>query len=201
MKIFCIGRNYVDHAKELNNKVPSKPLIFMKPSTALCYDQKVPYPSFSKNVHYELEVVIMLSKGGKNIAQKTAAKHISSVALGIDYTARDVQSTCKAKGHPWEVAKGYDNAATLSAFYHKQDHNLNRLQFHLDLNGETVQQGNTQDMIFKIDYLIHYLSGIFTLEAGDLIYTGTPAGVGSIKKGDQLSAYLNGRLVLENKIV
>jgi len=201
MKIFCIGRNYVDHAKELNNKIPSQPLIFMKPNTALCNDMKVPYPAFSNKVHYELEVVIMLSKGGKNIPQKAAPKYIGAVALGIDYTARDIQETCKSQGHPWEIAKSYDNAATLSCYYHKKDYNLDKLNFHLNLNGKTVQQGNTRDLIFKMDYLIHYLSQIFTLEAGDLIYTGTPAGVGPIKKGDQLTAYLEGRAVLENVIV
>lgn len=201
MKIFCIGRNYIAHAKELKNKVPTKPLVFMKPSTALSHNKEVPYPVFSKDVHYELEVVLLISKGGKNIKQKAASKHIGGIALGIDYTARDVQAACKAKGHPWEIAKGFDNAATLSAYYHKNEYNLNQLKFHLDLNGKTVQEGNTKDLIFKMDYLIHYLSQIFTLEAGDIIYTGTPAGVGPVKKGDKLTAYLEGRQVLENIIV
>lgn len=201
MKIFCIGRNYVDHAKELNNKVPTKPLVFMKPTTALSHDSKVPYPAFSKNVHYELEVVLLITKGGKNIPQKSASKHIGAVALGIDYTARDLQAACKAKGHPWEIAKGFDNSATLSPYYHIKEFNINKMKFHLDLNGKTVQQGNTKDLIFKMDYLVHYLSQIFTLEAGDIIYTGTPAGVGPIKKGDKLTAYLEGREVLENVIV
>lgn len=201
MKIFCIGRNYVDHAKELKNKVPSQPLVFMKPLTALTHKRKVTYPAFSKSVHYELELVLHLSKGGKNIKLSKAKKHIGAIALGIDYTARDIQTKCKSKGHPWEIAKGFDNAATISAPYHINDFDLASTQFSLHLNGKLVQSGNTKDMIFKADYLIHYLSQYFTLEAGDLIYTGTPAGVGPIKKGDKLEGRLEERLILINEIV
>lgn len=201
MKIFCIGRNYVDHAKELNNKVPKKPLVFMKPTTALSYKKKVPYPTFSQSVHYELELVLHLSKGGKNIKLSKAHNHIGAIALGIDYTARDIQATCKANGHPWEIAKGFDNAATLSPMYAASEFNLKSTKFSLSLNGRLVQSGDTKDMIFKADYLIHYLSQYFTLEAGDLIYTGTPAGVGPIKKGDKLEGRLEERLILENVIV
>lgn len=201
MKIFCIGRNYVDHAKELNNKVPTKPLVFMKPTTALSYKTKVPYPAFSKSVHYELELVLHLTKGGKNIKLTQAKKHIGAIALGIDYTARDIQAACKAKGHPWETAKGFDNAATMSALYDVKDFNLSCTKFSLSLNDKIVQVGNTKDMIFNVAYLIHYLSQYFTLEAGDLIYTGTPAGVGPIKRGDKLEGRLEDRLILQNVIV
>ena len=157
MKIFCIGRNYVDHAKELKNKVPSKPLVFMKPPTAMSYKTKVPYPSFSKGVHYEVELVLHISKGGKNIKQSQAKKHIGAIALGIDYTARDIQSTLKSKGHPWEISKGFDNAATMSALYHVSEFNLSNTKFSLHLNDKLVQSGDTRHMIFKVDYLIHYL--------------------------------------------
>ena len=201
MKIFCIGRNYVDHAKELKNKVPSKPLVFMKPPTALSYNKKVPYPPFSKSVHYEIELVLHVSKGGKNIKQSQAKKHIGAIAIGIDYTARDIQAVCKSKGHPWELAKGFDNAATISPLYHISDFNLSKTKFSLHLNGKEVQSGNSKDMIFKPDYLVHYLSQYFTLEAGDLIYTGTPAGVGPIKKGDILEGRLGDSLILVNEIV
>ena len=201
MKIFCIGRNYVAHAKELNNKVPTQPLVFMKPQTALTYSEKVKYPSFSKDVHYEIEVVLHLSKGGHNIPLTKAGNYYNAIGLGIDYTARDVQARCKKKGHPWEMAKGYDNSATLSASYSQKDYKMDNLSFALDLNGQRVQAGNTKQLIFKFDYLIHYLSNIFTLEEGDVIYTGTPAGVGPVKPGDQLRAYLEGNLVLENYII
>ncbi len=201
MKIFCIGRNYVAHAKELNNKVPTQPLVFMKPTTALTYDEKVQYPSFSNNVHYEIEVVLHLSKGGRKIPVKKASNHYNAIGLGIDYTARDVQARCKEKGHPWELAKGFDNSATLSASYSKKDFKMDDLKFALDLNGQRVQEGHTKQLIFKFDYLIHYLSNIFTLEEGDVIYTGTPAGVGPVKPGDHLRAYLDGNLVLKNFII
>jgi len=201
MKIFCIGRNYVDHAKELKNKVPTKPLVFMKPNTALCHDKKVPYPSHSSKVHYELELVLHISKGGKNIKQSEARKHIGAIGIGIDYTARDVQATLKSKGHPWEIAKGFDNAATLSPLYKASEFNLKKTKFSLLLNDKLVQEGNTKDLIFSVDYLVHYLSDYFTLEPGDLIYTGTPAGVGPVKRGDRLEGRLEGRMILENIIV
>ncbi len=200
MKIFCIGRNYIDHAKELNNKVPKKPLVFMKPPTALTYNKMVPYPTFSKSVHYELELVLHISKGGKDIKLSKANKHIGAIAIGIDFTARDIQADCKAKGHPWEIAKGFDNAATLSPLYAASEFDLASTKFSLSLNGKLVQSGDTKDMIFKTDYLVHYLSQYFTLEPGDLIYTGTPAGVGPIKKGDKLEGRLEDRLILENVI-
>jgi len=201
MKVFCIGRNYADHAKELNNKVPTKPLIFMKPRTAATYDKEIAYPTFTKNLHYELELTLLVSKTGKNIALEDAGSYYSDLGLGIDYTARDVQSRCKEKGHSWEVAKAFDNSAALSTFYPKSGYELENVQFELELNGKSVQKGQTKDLIFQLDYLIHYISKIFTLERGDVIMTGTPAGVGPLAVGDHLKGYLEGKLILENLII
>ncbi len=201
MKIFCIGRNYADHAKELNNKVPKQPLVFMKPSTAVTYEKEIPYPSFSSEVHYELEVTLLISKSGKDISVADASDHYSDIGLGIDYTARDIQSQCKAKGHSWEIAKAFDNSAALSTFYPKSNFDLDNIQFHLDVNGKTVQKGATKHLIFKLDYLIHHISKYFTLERGDVVMTGTPAGVGPIHPADHIKGYLEGDLILENLII
>lgn len=200
MKVFCIGRNYVDHAKELNNKVPSKPLIFMKPSTAITYEPSVPYPAFTENLHYELELCLLVSRTGKNIPESQSGDYFDNIGLGIDYTARDVQSACKSKGHSWEVAKAFDNSAAFSTFYSKSDYDLSNVKFHLTQNGKTVQKGETKDLIFKLEYIVHYISKFFTLEAGDIIMTGTPAGVGPVAINDELKGYLEGELVLENLI-
>lgn len=200
MKVFCIGRNYVDHAKELNNKVPSKPLVFMKPRTAVTYEPTIPYPTFTENLHYELELCLLVSKTGKNISEKQAGEHYDNIGLGIDYTARDVQSACKAKGHSWEVAKAFDNSAAFSTFYPKANYDLSNIKFHLTQNGKIVQKGETKDLIFKLDYIVHYISQFFTIEAGDIIMTGTPAGVGPVSLNDELKGYLEGELVLENLI-
>jgi len=201
MKIFCIGRNYADHAKELNNKVPKQPLVFMKPSTAVNYNNEVPYPSFTNNLHYELELTLLVSKSGKDISEQDAEDYFSDLGLGIDFTARDVQSRCKEKGHSWEIAKAFDNSASLSMFYPKSKFDLTNVQFHLDVNGKTVQKGTTKDLIFKPAYLIHHISKYFTLEAGDVIMTGTPAGVGPVQPGDKLNAFLEGDLVMKNLVI
>ncbi len=192
MKIICIGRNYVDHAKELNNPVPSQPLVFMKPSSALLVNDKpLYYPEFTEDLHYEVEVVLKIGKNGRHVQPEFASKYYTQVALGIDFTARDVQARCKAKGHPWEIAKGFDNSAVLSPFVDISEVNREAIEFRLDKNGETVQRGNTKDMIFSFQDIIVYVSKFFKLHQGDMIYTGTPAGVGPVKIGDKLEGFMS----------
>ena len=187
MKIICIGRNYRDHAKELNNPVPKKPLIFMKPSSALLINKKpLYYPEFTKDLHHEIEVVLKICKNGRHVQPEFAKEYYKEVALGIDFTARDVQKQCKEKGHPWEIAKAFDGSASLSEFVPLESVYNNGLQFELKKNGESVQIGNTQDLIFDFNYIITYVSQFFKLQMGDLIYTGTPAGVGPVQIGDVL---------------
>jgi acylpyruvate hydrolase len=191
MKIFCIGRNYAEHAKELKNDIPTKPLIFMKPSTALLIDNKpFYYPDFTKNLHHEVEIVLRVSKNGKQIQPAFANKYYDKIALGIDFTARDLQDALKSKGQPWEIAKAFDHSAVLSDFYDASKYNLANIHFNLTKNGEIVQKGTTQDLIFDFDTLICYISKFFTLQQGDLIYTGTPAGVGAVQIGDILEGFL-----------
>jgi acylpyruvate hydrolase len=198
MKIFCIGRNYEEHARELNNPVPAAPVVFMKPSTALLLDGKpFYYPDFSQNIHYELEIVLKICKNGKSVAEKFASAYYDKIGLGIDFTARDIQDICKQKGHPWEIAKSFDHSAVLGDFVSKTELQMSSISFSLNKNGEQVQNGNSADMIFSFDAIIAYISQYFTLQLGDLIYTGTPAGVGPIKIGDQLVGILDGRKLLE----
>ncbi len=201
MKIICIGRNYAKHASEMGSSVPSAPMIFMKPASALNYTGQMPYPSFTSELHYELEVVIEISKTVTNISEAEANQSYDRIGLGIDFTARDIQAQCKSKGHPWEVAKAFDKSAPISDLFSKADYDLSNMTFQLHHNDDIVQDGNTKDMIFKFDHLISYASRFFTLEAGDLIYTGTPEGVGPVKKGDQLTAYLEGQKLLEVSII
>lgn len=193
MKIICIGRNYVDHAKELKNPVPKKPLVFMKPPSALLVNNKpLYYPEFTKDLHYEAEIVLKISKNGRHVQSKFASKYYSKIGFGIDFTARDVQSKLKEKGHPWEIAKGFDGSAGLSEFIPIKDLNdPNAVEFRLTQNGENVQIGNTKDLIFSFDYLITYVSQFFKLQQGDLIYTGTPAGVGPVAIGDKLEGFIS----------
>lgn len=187
MKIICIGRNYRDHAAELNNPVPKKPLVFMKPPSALLINKKpFYYPDFSENIHYELEVVLKVTKNGKHVQPAFATDYYQEVALGIDFTARDLQAKCKEKGHPWEIAKGFDGSAVLSEFVALDAVDDGGIEFTLQKNGEVVQHGHTKDLIFDFNYLIVYLSKFFKLQIGDLIFTGTPAGVGPVKQGDVL---------------
>lgn len=194
MKIFCIGRNYLEHAKELNNAVPTKPLIFMKPPTALLLDNKpFYYPEFTKNLHHEIEVVLKISKNGKAIQPEFAHRYYDKIGLGIDFTARDVQDELKAKGQPWEIAKGFDNSAVLSDFVDLKDFDATNISFQLHKNGEIVQKGTTKDLIFSFDTVVSYISQFFTLQQGDLIYTGTPEGVGAVKIGDKLEGFLEGK--------
>ncbi|MDN3606811.1 fumarylacetoacetate hydrolase family protein [Kaistella yonginensis] len=200
MKIICIGRNYAEHAKELGNEIPESPVIFMKPDTAVLKGSDFYIPEFSDDVHYELEVVLKISKGGKYILEKNADKHYEEIGLGIDFTARDLQSKLKEKGLPWELAKGFDGSAVLSDFFSKEDFNLENLNFSLLKNKEKVQDGNTSMMIFSAEKIIAFVSQYFTLKVGDLIFTGTPKGVGKIEENDILEAFLVDQKVLELRI-
>lgn len=192
MKIICIGRNYADHAKELGNQVPSEPVIFMKPDSAILAKGNAFFiPDFSNDVHYEAELVVRIDRLGKNIEERFAHRYFSEIALGIDFTARDLQQKLKDKGLPWEKAKSFDGAAFLGKFFDKKDFaDLTDLNFQLRKNGEIVQRGNTKDMLFSIDRLIAEVSKYFTIKIGDLIYTGTPAGVGPVVAGDELELFL-----------
>ena len=193
MKIIAIGRNYSQHAKELNNPIPEKPILFLKPDTAVLKGNKpFYYPSFSSDIHHEIEVVLKVCKEGKYIQQKFAHKYFEEIGLGIDFTARDLQVNQKAKGLPWEIAKAFDHSAPVSEFILKEElGDLKNLSFKLFINEELRQSGNTSGMIFDFDELIAYASIFFTLKKGDLIFTGTPAGVAPVKIGDQLKGYLN----------
>lgn len=202
MKIICIGRNYVDHAKELNNPVPSKPVFFMKPDTALI-QKRNPffYPEFSSDIHYEVELVLKISRNGRHIEEKFANKYYDQIGIGIDLTARDLQNECKKKGLPWEIAKAFDNSAPLGEFLPISDFsNMNDINFSLKINDEIRQQGNSGDMIFSFDKIISYLSQFVTLKIGDLIFTGTPVGVGPIKIEDRFEAFIEDNKLLEFKI-
>lgn len=193
MKIICIGRNYAEHAKELGNAVPDKPVIFMKPSTAMLVNDKPFYhPDFSQNIHHEAEIVLKICENGRHIQPKFADNYFNEVTLGIDFTARDIQDQLKAKGQPWELAKAFDGSAPLGRFVPKQEvmDGDGKIRFSLRKNNELVQDGDTSDMIFDFNYLICYVSQYFMLNKGDLIFTGTPAGVGPVKIGDLLEGYI-----------
>lgn len=201
MKIICIGRNYAEHAKELGNEIPENPVIFMKPDTALLKKNTDFYiPEFSKDVHYETEVVIKISKGGKYIQEENAEKYFDEIALGIDFTARDLQSSLKQKGLPWELSKGFDGSAVVSEFFPKEDFNLNSLNFFLLKNKEKVQDGNTTMMLFSPAKIIAFVSQYFTLRTGDLIFTGTPKGVGKVEENDILEGFLENQKVFDLRI-
>lgn len=197
MKVICIGRNYIDHAKEMNSPIPKKPLVFMKPSTAVVKTGIDFYiPDFSSNVHFELELVLKISKNGKHIQEKYAKDYYQEIGLGIDFTARDIQEECKAKGHPWEIAKSFDNSALLSDFVDKNTLVEDDISFQLTQNDVIKQNGNSKDLIFSFDYLISYVSQYFTLNRGDYLFTGTPAGVGPVNIGDKLEGMLNDKALL-----
>ena len=202
MKIFCIGRNYSDHAKEMNAAVPETPMFFMKPDTSLL---KSPadffYPSFSKEIHYECELVVRITKVGKSTKKEFAHRYYNEIGLGIDFTARDLQKKCKEKGHPWEVAKAFENSAVISdKFLLTESLDMDKLAFTLEKNGQVVQIGNISDMIFSIDELIAHVSQFMTLKTGDLIYTGTPAGVGPIEIGDVLVGKISDQELFRTEI-
>jgi acylpyruvate hydrolase len=202
MKIICIGRNFADHAKEMNSDLPSEPVFFMKPDIALLKNgTDFYYPEFTKDLHYECELVVKISKVGKNISPKFASKYYSKVTLGIDFTARDLQQKCKEKGLPWEIAKSFEHSAPLSnELIDVSEIDLSNLEFQLKKNGDIVQTGKTANMIFSIDQIIVYVSQFMTLKTGDLIFTGTPAGVGSVQIGDTLEGTLNGKKMFEFKV-
>lgn len=207
MKILCIGRNYADHATELGNAVPSaqgNPIVFLKPDTALVKDNKpVYYPPFTQDLHFECELVFRVGKKGRYIGEKYALQHIDAVGLGIDLTARDLQAQLKAKGLPWETAKAFDHSAPISAMIPLEGASLppvGQLRFELYINNELRQQGNAAHMIFSLERIVAYASQYFTLKLGDLIFTGSPAGVGPLKIGDRLTAYLEGQLMLDFEI-
>tara|TARA_B100001758_G_C18394938_1_gene605312 strand:+ start:649 stop:1260 length:612 start_codon:yes stop_codon:yes gene_type:complete len=192
MKIICIGRNYLNHVKELNNQISKEPLFFLKPDTAI-QPKGHPFfiPDFSDNIHYELELVLKISKNGKNIDERFSHKYYNEIGIGIDFTARDIQEECKKNGHPWEKAKGFDGSAQVSQkFINKNSLDLNNISFKLEINQAVVQIGNSKDMIHSFDYIISYISKFYTLRAGDLIFTGTPSGVGQVKIGDKLEGYI-----------
>ena len=202
MKIICIGRNYHDHISELKNKITKEPLFFLKPDTAI-QPKGHPFfvPDFSNNIHYEVELVIKISKNGKNINEQFSHKYYEEIGLGIDFTARDIQNQCKELGHPWEKAKGFDGSAQIShKFINKNDLDLNNICFKLEKNKQIVQNGNSKDMIYSFDYIISYVSKFYTLRAGDLIYTGTPAGVDRVEIGDKLIGYLEEEKILSVNI-
>lgn len=193
--IFCIGRNFSEHAKELNNPIPSSPVVFTKPTSSLCFDgENLILPKVSTRVDHEVEIVLVVGKTGKNIPEDSAHEYISHLGVGLDFTARDLQDAAKAKGLPWSVAKGFDTFAAVSRFqsFDGKKEGLSNLKFSLEVNGEVRQQGTSSDMIFSIPAIISYLSSIFTLNPGDIIFTGTPQGVAPLNAGDKMLAKLEG---------
>ncbi|MBL4744775.1 MAG: fumarylacetoacetate hydrolase family protein [Flavobacteriaceae bacterium] len=193
MKIICIGRNYTEHIEELENERPESPVVFLKPDSAIL-PKKMPFfiPSFSEDIHYEVEVLLKIQKVGKHIDVKFAHKYYDEIGLGIDFTARDVQKKCKEKGLPWEKAKAFDGSAVIGEFVPKESLNLQDINFKLLKNDVIVQQGNSQQMLWGFDALIAYVSQYFTLKKGDIIFTGTPAGVGKVVENDVLIGLLEG---------
>lgn len=202
MKIFAIGRNYSDHAKEMKSEVPKEPVFFLKPESALIKNNKpFFYPDFSKEIHYELEVVVRFNRLGKNIDKKFAHRYYDGIALGIDLTARDLQRKAKEKGLPWEVSKAFDGSAPISEFIPvDQITDIQDVNIRLEKNGEVVQQVNTKDMIFPVEQLIEHVSRFITIKIGDLMFTGTPSGVGPVQIGDRLTAFLEDQKMLDFEI-
>lgn len=198
MKIICIGRNYSEHVKELHNEIPSEPVIFLKPDSALLRNNRDFYiPDFSNNVQHEIEVVVRIQKLGKNIEEKFAHRYYKDITVGIDFTARDVQNKLRKKGLPWEKSKAFDFSAAVGDFIPVNKlESINHTDFHLQKNHQTVQKSNTEQMLFSIDQLIAYISQYFTLKIGDLIFTGTPAGVSKVAVGDELEGYIADKKLL-----
>jgi len=202
MKIICIGRNYADHISELNNKKPTEPVIFLKPDTAVL-PKKTPFviPAFSNDVHHEVEILVKICKVGKYIDAKFAHKYYDEIGLGIDFTARDVQAQLKENGLPWEKAKAFDHSAVIGAFLPKKEFNsMENINFELLSNGQSVQKGNTELMLWKIDALVAYVSQFFTLKKGDIIFTGTPKGVAKVTEGDVLEGFIEGKSLFKIQI-
>lgn len=203
MRIFAVGRNYVEHIEELNNQRPDEPVIFTKPDTALLKNNATfYYPDFSNDIHHEVEIVLKVSKDGKNIEEKFAHKYYDSLGIGVDFTARDIQSKLKEKALPWDIAKGFDGSAPISSKFIavKDLNNVKDINFHLEVDGVLKQKGNTSLMLFPFDVIISYLSKFFTLRIGDLIFTGTPKGVGPVTKGNRLTAYIENEKFLDFEV-
>ena len=201
MKIICIGRNYAKHIEELANERPENPVVFLKPDSSIL-PKKNPFfiPPFSNDVHYEVEVLVKINKVGKHIATRFAHKYYDEIGLGIDFTARDIQQQCKEKGLPWEKAKAFDGSAVIGDFYDKSNFDLENLSFKLFKNDKVVKDGNTKAMLWKVDELISYVSQYFTLKKGDIIFTGTPAGVGKVSENDILIGEINNCKAFEIKV-
>lgn len=202
MKIIAIGRNYAEHIEELQNERPSAPVVFLKPDTAVIKNGAPFYhPDFSENIHHEVELVLKVSKEGKYIEKKFADRYFDEIGLGIDFTARDLQDKCKAKGLPWEIAKAFNGSAPVGGFLPVSEFkNLSDINFHLNINGELKQKGNTSMMLFDFGTIIEYISQFFTLKKGDLIFTGTPAGVGKVQVGDHLEGYIEDKKLLDFEV-
>ncbi|MBX5438068.1 MAG: fumarylacetoacetate hydrolase family protein [Thermoflavifilum sp.] len=203
MKIICVGRNYADHAQELKHEVPKEPIIFLKPKTALLQNnQPFYYPDFTEELHYECELVLRVCKNGKHIQEKFANRYYDRITVGIDFTARDLQRNLMEKGLPWEISKAFDNSTVVGDFIPiTPQMDLQNLSFRLLKNEQVVQEGNTRDMLFSFDKIISYASRFFTLNIGDLIFTGTPAGVGPVEVGDYLEAYLGDQNLLSFQVL
>ncbi|QAA81169.1 FAA hydrolase family protein [Aequorivita sp. H23M31] len=202
MKIICVGRNYSDHIQELKNETPAEPVLFLKPDTSILLKRQPFFiPEFSNDVHHEVELLVRINKIGKHIDKKFAHKYYDEIGLGIDFTARDLQTELKKNGLPWEKAKAFDGAAVVGKFINKEEiENLDDLKFSLEVNGKLVQEGSTAQMIWKIDGLIEYISKFFTLKIGDIIFTGTPAGVGKVSAEDQLTGFIEGKEMFSIKV-
>ena len=201
MKIICIGRNYSDHIKELDNIKPKNPVIFMKPDTSLIQkNQPFFIPSFSDDIHHEIELVVKINRIGKYIDSKFSHKYYEDITVGVDFTARDLQDDLKAKGLPWEKSKGFDGSALVGNWLNKNEVDLNNLNFHLNINETLIQNGNSSLMLWKIDEIISYVSQFFTLKIGDLIFTGTPAGVGKVSEEDLLEGFIENIKCFQLKI-
>lgn len=200
MKIICIGRNYAEHAKEMKADLPTEPVFFMKPDTALLKEGDFYIPDFTKDLHHEIELVLKICKAGKHIEEQFAHKYYDEIGLGIDFTARDIQAKCKEKGLPWEKAKAFDNSAPIGSFVKKETLDLANINFELKVNGQSRQIGNSSDLIFSFDKVIAYVSQFVSLKVGDLIYTGTPEGVAAVKMDDKLEGFLNGKSFLKLNI-
>ncbi len=197
MKVFGIGRNYAAHIEELHNERPTEPVVFIMPETALLTrNRPFYYPSFSNSIHFEVEILLKIGKAGKNIEEKFAHTYYNEIGIGIDFTARDLQSKAKEKGLPWAISKGFNDSAPISTFVPKKEFDLSNLGFSLHQNGEPKQKGNTSLMLFNFDYIIAYLSTFFLLKKGDIIFTGTPKGVGSIAIGDTLECFIEDKKIL-----
>jgi acylpyruvate hydrolase len=201
MKIICIGRNYAEHAKEMKSQVPTEPVFFLKPETALLKDKDFYYPEFTKDLHHEVELVLKISKNGKHIAEEFASQYYNEIGIGIDFTARDIQTICKEKGLPWEKAKAFDNSAPIGEFVAKENFaSLTNISFQLTINGKPRQTGNTKDLLFSFEKIISYVSQFITLKTGDLIFTGTPEGVSAVHIDDVLEAFIENKKLFHLQI-